>query len=104
MTALSVIMLTLATARVTLLLTTDAILEPPRAAIEKRMPMRVAYLMRCDWCMSVWVGVVVFLLGWYAPSTAVLIGSGALAASLVTGWLVTISNFLDASLDAASDR
>lgn len=86
MSALLVALLIGATCRLTRLATTDAIFETPRSALERRMPEKLAYLIRCDWCASVWIGFIVFLLGWYAPATAVLIAAGALSASLVAGW------------------
>jgi hypothetical protein len=96
MSTLLVALLIGATIRLTRLLTTDALLEPGRAWIERRSPARLAYLIRCDWCMSVWVGFGVFLLGWYAPDTAVWIVSGALTASLIAGW----SNLLAAAVES----
>lgn len=96
MTPLLVVLLIGATVRLTRLLTTDALLEPGRARIERRVSAKVAYLFRCDWCMSVWVGFATFLLGWYAPDTAVLVVSGALTASLVTGWATLISAAIEA--------
>jgi len=95
MDVLAVLLLLAATARVTSLITTDFIFEPLRSAICSRVGDRLAYLIRCDWCMSVWVGVAVFLFGWYAPDTVVLIVSGALAGSLVTGWLSIFERTLD---------
>jgi divalent metal cation (Fe/Co/Zn/Cd) transporter len=100
---LLVVLLIGATARVTRLATTDAIFETPRSAIERRLPEKLAYLIRCDWCASVWAGFAVFLFGWYAPDTMVLIVSGALTASLVTGWLHSFAQLVDAKLWDADD-
>jgi hypothetical protein len=96
MSTLLVVLLIGATVRLTRLLTTDALLEPGRAWIERRSPAKVAYLTRCDWCMSVWVGFAVFALGWYAPDTAAFVVSGALTASLVTGWSTFASQAIEA--------
>lgn len=98
MTTLTVLLLIGATARATLLVTTDAIFEPARSYVESRVGDRVAYLIRCDWCMSVWVGAAMFSFGWYAPGTTVLLATGALTASLFTGWLSTVDKVLASKL------
>lgn len=98
MDPLFVVLLIGATVRLTRLLTTDALLEPGRARIERRLPTRAAYLLRCDWCMSVWVGFATFGLGWYAPDTIAFIVSGALTASLVTGWSTLIAGAIEAKV------
>jgi hypothetical protein len=97
MSTLLVVLLIGAVIRLTRLVTTDAIFEPLRSWIEHRSPVKVAYLIRCDWCMSVWIGFAVFTLGWYAPDTATWIVSGALTASLVTGWSSLIADAIEAS-------
>ena len=94
MTALSVILLVGATARLTRLITTDALLESLRVRVERRVSAKAAYLIRCDWCMSVWVGFGMFTFGWYAPDTLSLVVSGALTASLFTGWLSTVDEVI----------
>lgn len=98
MTALLVVLLIGATIRLTLLLTSDALLERPRSWIERKLPKSVAYLVRCDWCLSVWVAFAVFTLGWYAPDTIVWIASGALTASLLAGWAAFISAAIEVSV------
>ena len=98
MSPLLVVLLIGATIRLTRLLTTDALLEPGRSWTERRMPAKVAYLVRCDWCMSVWVGFAVFTFGWYAPDTIVWIASGALTASLFAGW----ASFLAGAIEAVA--
>jgi hypothetical protein len=90
MPALLVALLIGATLRLTRLLTSDALLEPPRTWIERRAPASLTYLIRCDWCLSVWVGFAVFLGGWHAPDAITWIASGALSASLIAGWSATI--------------
>lgn len=86
MSTLLVVLLIGATLRITRLLTVDAIFETPRSWLERKLPEGVAYMLRCDWCMSMYVGIAVFTLAWYAPSTPVWIAAGALAASLIAGW------------------
>jgi hypothetical protein len=103
MTTLLVVLLIGATIRLTTLITSDTLLEPPRSWVERRMPARIAYLPRCDWCISVWVGFAVFPLGWYAPDTAVWIVSGALTASLVTGWAALVSTAIEAAVWGGGD-
>ena len=97
MSALFVILLVGATARTTRLITTDALLEPVRGWVERRVSAKIAYLVRCDWCMSVWVGFAVFTFGWYAPDTLSLIVSGALSASLVAGWLFMLETVVEST-------
>ena len=86
MSTLLVVLLIGATVRMTRLLTADTILERPRAWLERHLPESISYLFRCDWCMSVWVGFAVFTFGWFAPPAWSTIISGALTASLLTGW------------------
>ena len=98
MATLLVVLLVGATIRLTRLITADALLERPRSWIEKRLPESLAYLLRCDWCMSVWVGLAVFILGRYAPDTPVWIVAGALTASQVTGWSMVVSTAIEVEL------
>lgn len=86
MTVLTIVLLVGAVIRLTRLITSDLLLEPLRCWVERRAGIRVGYMVRCDWCISVWVAFVVFVAGWYAPDTFVLLVSGALFASLITGW------------------
>lgn len=97
MTTLLVVLLIGATIRCTRLATTDAIFETPRAAVERWLPEKVAYLIRCNWCASVWVGFAVFLFGWYAPATMVLIVAGALTASQLAGWAALATGLMEAA-------
>lgn len=83
----------LATARVTRLITRDTIFTYVRNRAIVWLPARlepVAYLLTCDWCMSMYTGAVAAA-GWYAWGeqrwfTAVM---AALAFSHITGWLAT---------------
>lgn len=86
MTAVTILLLIGATIRITRLLTTDFVLESIRRRIDRRASSSIRYLIRCDWCMSMYVGAAVFIAGWYGPDTAVLIASAALSASLLAGW------------------
>jgi hypothetical protein len=99
MSTLLVVLLIGATARVTRLATTDAIFETPRSAVERRAPEKLAYLIRCNWCASVWIGFAVFIFGWYAPDTMVLIVAGALTASQLAGWAALATGLAEAAED-----
>jgi hypothetical protein len=96
---LVVVLLIGATTRLTRLATTDAIFEMPRSAAERQLPEKLAYLIRCNWCASVWVGFAVFLFGWYAPDTMVLIVAGALTASQVAGWAAIATGLAETAED-----
>jgi hypothetical protein len=93
--ALDVVLVVLATYRLTRLVTADKITEPLRVWLEARNP-RVGYLATCDWCLSVWVApwpalaVVV-----WSGSDVVRIGLLALTASAVTGLLSIVEARLD---------
>ena len=78
----------LATARITRLITTDRITQAPRNRILRKLNPEglLAYLVVCDWCVSVYAGglaVGVVILGG-RPGFWVL---AALAFSYVAGWL-----------------
>lgn len=79
----------LATARITRLVTTDRITRAPRDGLLRRMePTSVwAYLLVCDWCVSVYAGagVVAALWAWDWSVWPL----AALAASHVAGWLAS---------------
>lgn len=98
MAILLVLLLIGATLRITRLLTSDYLLEGPRAWLCDRLANRekIVYLIRCDWCLSAWVGVAVFVFGWYAPDPLVWITSGALTASYLAGWSVILYSAVEA--------
>lgn len=78
----------LATARITRLVTTDRITQAPRRLLLRRLDPEglPAYLVVCDWCVSVYAGAAV-------AGTVILGGRigfwvlAALAFSYVAGWL-----------------
>lgn len=75
----------LACYRLTRLVTTDTITEPLRELVQHRG--RVGYLVGCDWCVSVWVGVPVSaLVVWAGGSRVVVFGFGVLALSALVGF------------------
>lgn len=92
---LSVVLAVLATARLTRLITTDVLFEDPRAWVVRKLisPGRaralrdkLAYLVVCDWCASMYVGAAVFGAWWAWGETMWFIwATGTLTASYVTG-------------------
>jgi len=94
MQTLTLLLAALATARITLLITTDRITEAPRQWLVRKAVARAgseslaAYLLVCNWCSSVYVGAGVagawWVWGeqrWFAAVCA------ALAFSYVAGYL-----------------
>ncbi|MEU0317199.1 hypothetical protein [Nocardioides sp. NPDC006273] len=86
------VVMALATARVTRLITRDRILQAPRRAVLRALPddsLR-AYVVVCDWCVSMYVGTLAAVYGAAAGrwswDDAVFM---ALAFSYVTGWLAS---------------
>ena len=90
---LSIIMLVaLATARLTGLIVEDKITEPVRGWVakhtkdESKVQSGFAYLLFCPWCVSIYAGAALATLVYFAyGSGLVYIGLLALAASQVTG-------------------
>jgi len=81
----------LATARITRLVTRDVVFSRVRDRLIVALPSRldpVAYLITCDWCISVYAGGAVAG-AWYAwgGTRAFTAVAGALAFSHITGWL-----------------
>lgn len=101
MTTLGAVLMILAVARVTRLITTDVLFDEPRNWVVRKLisPGRarvlrdkLAYLIMCDWCSSMYVGAA-GAGAWYAwgetlPFMAVC---AALAASYVTGFLASVT-------------
>lgn len=88
-TPLVTVVTILAVARVTRLITTDTILDPPRSWLLRRLQSeRLKYLIVCDWCMSIWVAAAITPIAWHHSHTPwYLIPATALAASHMTGLL-----------------
>ena len=98
---LSLVLMMLAVARVTRLITTDVLFEEPRGWLVRRIlkgnpegPLRtaLAYLMTCNWCASVYVGAA-GAGAWYAwgETMPFMVITAALAASYVTGFLASLT-------------
>lgn len=97
---LSLVLMTLAVARVTRLITDDVLFEDPRQWLVLRIMRpnhksawrtKIAYLFTCQWCASVYVGAA-GATAWYAwgetmPFMAI---AATLAASYVTGFLASL--------------
>jgi len=80
----------LATYRLTRLITADYLLDPLRERLEgfcdDRGWHRVAYLLNCDWCMSIWVAPIPAILVTVWPDNrAVILALMVLSFSAVTG-------------------
>lgn len=80
----------LAVARVTRMVTTDRIFLAPRAWVLNRLDREslLAYLIVCDWCVSVYAGAAGAAAWWvWGDTRAYLAVVAALAFSYVAGWL-----------------
>ncbi|HEX5705605.1 MAG TPA: DUF1360 domain-containing protein [Pyrinomonadaceae bacterium] len=99
---LSFVIMTLAVARLTRLITTDVLFEVPRGWFVRKLiehdgppseiRAKLAYLIVCDWCASVYVGAV-GAGAWYAwhGTMPFMVITAALAASYVTGFLTSVT-------------
>ncbi|MFD3535229.1 hypothetical protein [Streptomyces sp. NPDC058664] len=89
---LMVVVMALATARVTRLVTRDRILDAPRRAVLRALPddNLLAYLVVCDWCVSVYTGAAAAAVGaWAGWWSWAWVPALLLAFSYVTGWLAS---------------
>jgi hypothetical protein len=98
---MSLALMILAVARVTRLVTTDVLFDTPRnrvltllikAGPALALREKIAYLIVCDWCSSVYVGAAGSA-AWYAwgESMTFMAVCAALAASYVTGFLASVT-------------
>jgi hypothetical protein len=88
MDALSLIVLALATYRITRLMTTDIIFDTPRNLFWKKFPpetSKLGYLFTCEWCLSIWVASLLFISAML--STVVVIVAVPFALSAIAGLL-----------------
>lgn len=87
-----IVVMALATARATRLVTRDRIFDAPRNAVLRALPdgHLLAYLVICDWCVSVYTGTLAAVggawAGWWPWSWAPAL---MLSFSYVTGWLAS---------------
>lgn len=95
MTALQLVLVALATYRVTRLVTADRISQPIREWSLARSDF-LGYLTSCDWCLSIWVAPVPVAVNvLWGDNRVVLIGTVALACSAVAGLLSLVESKLD---------
>lgn len=83
----------LAVARLTGLITEDKITEPVRIRVLDRLEedSKLAYLMTCPWCVSIYLGVLAApLLWWHSDNPAVMIPATVLALSQAVGMTASI--------------
>lgn len=92
MDPVTLILSALAAARLTRLITTDRITQAPRNILLRKLPEEslMAYLVVCDWCVSVYTGAGVAAAGammdWWTWPVAV---PAALAFSYTAGFLAS---------------
>lgn len=92
MDAVTLLLIALSTARITRLITTDRITERFRNMVVRRLGQdsEISYLVFCDWCVSIYVGLSVSAAAWVLGSaTAFSVVAVGLSASYVTGWLAS---------------
>lgn len=92
MTALTLLLAALATARLTRLVTRDRITRAPRNWALRRLPdgHLLAYLLMCDWCVSVYMGAATAGAWWaWGDHRLYVAAVAALAFSHTTGWAAT---------------
>lgn len=96
-TWLLIVLLILAVARGTRLINDDVILDGPRLWLLNRKPDgRLAALVLCPWCVSIWVGFTgAALLYWLHSTWPIQVGLLALAASQVTGMLALLVGVME---------
>lgn len=98
MTAVQLVLIVLATARVTRFVTSDKLFDRPRAAVLRRLYDRndksmTAYLIMCDWCTSVYTGAAAAGAWWaWGETMPFMAVTSALSASYAAGFLATITD------------
>jgi hypothetical protein len=94
MTALELLIVGLATYRLTRLVTADRIMDWLRAWVEGRSAW-AGYLVTCDWCLSIWLAPpLTALMVFHGDNRVIFVALVALAASAVTGILSMIEGRL----------
>lgn len=100
MTPFALVLIALASARLTRLVTTDTILDPPRDWLLLRLPTRskIATLIECNYCTGFWVTLATVLI-WH--------GWGTVGRWVVWVWAAAavqmIVNAIDSALDSLID-
>jgi hypothetical protein len=92
--AVDLVIFSLATYRITRLITTDHVFNRIRDKFWNRFPpetTKLGYLITCEWCTSVWVGLVFAV--WYTINTDIArLCAFAFALSAATGLLTAYEN------------
>jgi hypothetical protein len=89
----ALLVIALAVVRLTGLVVEDDITEPIREWVLDRVPEdgKLAYLLTCPWCVSIYLGTAAALLAWWHSSNpAVMLPAMALAFSQVAGMTASI--------------
>jgi hypothetical protein len=87
---------TVATYRLTRLLTADKITESLRIAVIRRSQW-FGYLFTCDWCMSIWIGMAISVATFFhAENNFFFVLLAGLTFSAATGFLAMIETRLEA--------
>lgn len=95
MDTLTLLIAVLATYRLTRLVTTDRITEAPRNWIIRKLPREslISYWLVCDWCASIYTGVIVAGAWWEWGGTEVYtVATLTLALSSATGFLTRLES------------
>lgn len=95
MDTIALIVATLATYRLTRLITTDRITKAPRERIIRALPREslLSYLLVCPWCVSVYTGAAVAGAWWaWGDTVAYTAVTAALALSAATGFLTRLES------------
>ena len=102
---LLVVLAVLATARATHFVTEDYLFDGPRAFIQRHSGPKIAYLVQCPWCLSIWLGLGIAATAYWGRShwwvQVPLLG---LAASYVTGMLEQASGLINAEHELADNE
>ncbi len=94
---LLVVLVVLATARLTKLIIDDYILEPVRVWVNDHAGDGIVYLIQCPWCVSIYVGAGVSVAAWaWRDQAWLIVALIALTASYLTGILELIVSKLEA--------
>lgn len=67
------VIVVLAVARVTRLITVDYLLDSPRRWVQRHAPEKIAYLVGCPWCTGVWVSTLIVVAVVHAPTNRLLV-------------------------------
>lgn len=94
MTVFDLVLASLATYRVTRLVTADKITERLREAVTARSDF-FGYLVTCDWCLSIWIAPWVAGAVLFVDHDVITLALVALSLSAITGVMSMIEKRLD---------